>query len=300
MNKVEIISWLIFSFAVFSVFLVYISYRKSFDIIKPEKRKIPVTIDPEQFHLAYEKIFFKATDGVDLVGWFIPAVSGETDKTIIFCHGWGSNKGEVLKDTWFLAENGFNLFYFDFRMSGESKGNMASVGYFEIRDLEGAIKFLKEVKPEESSQIFLYGCSMGASVAIYVAKHYPEIKALILESAFFSYKSVIKNWSWGRLKVPYFPLVMMTLFFVKLKLKVDPELYSPVYNIAGVYCPVLFINGDNDDLVSIDEVKKMFEFCPSKNKDLWIVKGASHAKCPEVAGVVFVEKVLEFLKKATS
>jgi len=296
MNKMEMIYWFIFSFGFISFILVYISYKKSFEIIQPIK-KSPITITPENFYLPYEKVFFHSSDGVELSGWFIQSVNGESDKTIVLCHGWGSNKGEILKDTYFLAENGFNLFYFDFRTAGESKGNIASVGYLEVRDLDGAIKFLKEVKSEESRNLSLYGCSMGGSVVIYTAAHFPDIKCLITESAFFSYKNVIKNWSWGRLKVPYFPLVLMTLYFVKMKLKVDTELYSPSHNVMKLNIPVLFINGDNDDIVPVSEAKKLFDYCSSKEKDLWIVKGSSHAKCPEVAGNIFVKKVIEFYQK---
>jgi len=297
MNKLEIFYWLLFSFAVLAFVLVYISYRKSYDIIRPPKRRVPVTVHPEQFHLAYETINFTASDGIELNGWFIPAEGGETDKTIIFCHGWGTNKGEILKDTHFLSEQGFNLFYFDFRASGDSKGDISSVGYLEIRDLDGAVKFLRNFKQKESECLSLYGCSMGGSVAVYGARHYPEIKCLLSESTFLSYKNVVKNWSWNRLKVPYFPMVMMTLYFVRRKLKVDSDLYSPLYNITDVKLPCLFINGDNDDLVPVEDAKKLFELCPSKEKDFWLIKGSSHAKCAEVAGQVFIEKVSEFFRK---
>ena len=96
------------------------------------------------------------------------------------------------------------------------------------------------------------------------------------------------------MKVPYFPMVAMTIFFVKRKLKVDSNLYSPAYNIDKITAPIFLVNGDNDDLVSIDEAKKLLELCPSPKKDLWIVKGASHAKCPETAGIHFAQKTCEF------
>ena len=41
----------------------------------------------------------------------------------------------------------------------------------------------------------------------------------------------------------------MTLFFVRLKLKADPQQYSPIYNIGKVSAPILFVNGDHDDLM---------------------------------------------------
>ena len=78
----------------------------------------PMWIFPEQFGLRYEKISFKTRDDLELKGWFIPSTTGDT-RTILMCHGWGDNKGELLKQTYFLNENGgFNLMYFDFRSHG--------------------------------------------------------------------------------------------------------------------------------------------------------------------------------------
>lgn len=295
MTLSELLIWTSLCAILLLILVVYIAYKKRDSVLRPPNRRSPINITPENFNLAYETVFFDSSDGIELSGWFIPCASKESDKTIILCHGWASNKGELLKDTYFLAEKEFNLFYFDFRGCGESKdAGISSVGYLETRDLEGAIKFLKEVKPLESASISLYGCSMGGSVAIYLAAHDTQIKSLIAESTFFSFDSVIRNWSWKRLHVPYFPMVKLVLFFIKRKLNVDSNLYSPAMNVSKLKCPVLFINGDNDDLVSLKEASKLLEMCQSKDKDLWIVKGASHAKCPETAGAVYREKVCNF------
>jgi len=291
----EVLIWTFISTVALFVLSVYIAYKKRDSVLNPPNRRSPVTITPENFKLAYETVFFNSSDGIELSGWFIPCASKESDKTIVLGHGWASNKGELLKDTYFLAEKEFNLLYFDFRGCGESKNvGISSVGYLETRDIEGAIRFLKDVKPAESASISLYGCSMGGAVAIYCAAHDEQIKSLVAESTFFSFDSVIRNWSWKRLHVPYFPMVIMVLFFIKRKLGVDSNLYSPSVNVGKLKCPVLFINGDNDDLVSTKEASKLLEMCQSKIKDLWIVKGASHAKCPETAGAVYREKVCNF------
>ncbi|MEW5950622.1 MAG: alpha/beta fold hydrolase [Elusimicrobia bacterium] len=299
MTTNEILIWIPFSFLAVLLFAVYLSYKKRDAILNPPNRRSPVNVTPENFKLPYETVFFNSADSVELNGWFIPSQNGESSKTIIFCHGWASNKGELLKDTWFLAEKGFNLFYFDFRGCGESKdAGISSVGYLETRDLDGAVKFIKSARSQYASEIYLYGCSMGGSVAVYHAAHNKDIKAVLAESVFYSFDSVIRNWSWKRLKVPYFPMVKMTLFFVKRKLKVDANLYSPVLNVGKISAPILFINGDNDDLVSQEEAQKLFELCSSPKKDIWIVKGASHAKCPETAGMHFMQKVSDFFSAA--
>ncbi|MBI5744164.1 MAG: alpha/beta hydrolase [Elusimicrobia bacterium] len=295
MNKAELINWLLFALASLAASAAYISYKKSAYIIQPP-RKTAVAFAPDQYRLAHETVEFATADGVRLKGWFVPAPGGEAGRTIIFCHGWGSNRGEMLRDTWFLAEQGFNLFYFDFRASGESKGSVSSVGYLETRDFDAAYNFLKTNRPQAAASVGVFGTSMGGAVAVYAAAKYPELVCLLAENTFLSYNRVVEYWSWKRLKTPYFPLVWLTLFFVRRKLKADPEPFSPVYNITGVKMPVMFINGDNDDLVPEADAERLFGLCPSEKKQMWVVAGASHAKCAEVGGEVYRNKVSAFFK----
>jgi len=300
MSKAEILNWFLFALGAAVALAVYLSYSKTTEIIR-HPRNAAVAQTPDQYKLAYETIDFATADGVRLRGWFIPAAGGESPlredksgRTIILCHGWGSNRGELLRDTHFLAEHGFNLFYFDFRASGESKGVTSSVGYLETRDFDAAYDFLKTNRPEAAAAVGVFGTSMGGSVAIYSAAKYPEIVCLLAENTFLSYNRVVANWSWRRLKTPYFPLVAMTLFFVRRKLKADPEPYSPRYSVTGVKIPALFINGDNDDLVPLADAKVLFAMCPSEKKEMWVIAGASHAKCAEVGGEVYRDKVTAF------
>jgi len=296
MTKTELLNWFLFAVGVFTALIVYVSYRKSAAVIQPA-RKPGLAYCPDQYKLAFETVEFATADNVRLKGWFVPAPGGDVGCTIIFCHGWGSNRGEMLRDTWFLAEHGFNLLYFDFRASGESKGSVSSVGYLETRDFDAAYEFLKANRPHAAESVGVFGTSMGGSVAMYAAAKYPEIACLLAENTFLTYSRVVSNWSWRRLKTPYFPLVWLTLFFVRRKLKADPEPYSPFYSVAGVKVPVLFINGDNDDLVPMQDAETLFGMCPSEKKQMWVVAGASHAKCAEVGGEIYRNKVSAFFKE---
>ncbi len=294
MSGFEIFNWLIFSLLALFGFGAIIAYVKSDSILKPAR--MPLSIFPEHFSLAYEPIQLRTEDGVFLKGWFIPSVKGKSDKTIIVCHGWGSNKGEIFRDTHFLAEEDCNLFYFDFRASGESKGQLSTVGYLERKDFDAAHKFLKTHKSEEAQTVGLLGLSMGSSVAIYAASKNKDIKCLVAENAFYSYRRVIANWSWLRMKMPYWPLVPMTLFFVRMKLKANPDDYSPRYHIGKVAQPILFVNAEHDDLVPLKDGKKLFNSCASEKKEFWIVPGATHAKCAEVSGENYRRKIINFFK----
>ncbi len=303
MSKIEMLNWFLFALGLLAALAVYAAYRKSGEIIQPVRRGA-LANTPDQYRLAHEAVEFSTADGVRLKGWFLPAAgAGRSDAfqgqeatgcTIIFCHGWRSNRGEMLRDTWFLAEKGFNLLYFDFRASGESKGAVSSVGYLETRDFDAAYEFLKANRPHAAEAVGVFGTSMGGSVAVYAAVKYPELVCLLAENTFLSYNKVVANWSWRRLKTPYFPLVALTLFFVRRKLKADPEPYSPLYNAGKIKIPVMFINGDHDDLVPLPDAEALFGLCSSEKKQMWVIAGASHAKCAEVGGEVYRGKVAAF------
>ena len=87
------------------------------------------------------------------------------------------------------------------------------------------------------------------------------------------------------------------MFFVRRRLKADPEPYSPLYNVGKIKLPVLFINGDHDDLVPLPEAEKLFEKCSSEKKQMWVIAGASHAKCAEVGGEVYRGRVTAFFRE---
>ncbi|MDO8803773.1 MAG: alpha/beta hydrolase [Elusimicrobiota bacterium] len=293
MSKVELLNWFLFALAALAALVVYLAYKKSSEIIQPV-RGGALAYTPDQYRLAHEAVEFSTADGVRLKGWYIPAAGEGSGRTIIFCHGWGSNRGEMLRDTWFLGELGFNLFYFDFRASGESKGSVSSVGYLETRDFDAAYEFLKANRPHAAEAVGVFGASMGGSVAVYAAAKYPELVCLLTENTFLSYNKVVANWSWRRLKMPYFPLVALTMFFVRRKLKADPEPYSPLYNVGKIKLPVLFVNGDHDDLVPLSDAEALFGLCRSEKKQMWVIAGASHSKCAEVGGEVYRGKVAAF------
>jgi fermentation-respiration switch protein FrsA (DUF1100 family) len=79
-----------------------------------------------------------------------------------------------------------------------------------------------------------------------------------------------------------------------MKLGADPELYSPIHTAGAVKQPVLFVQGDQDELVPQPEAKALYEACGSDGKTLWMMTGAGHAKCAEVGGEAYRKRVGEF------
>ena len=258
----------------------------------------PMWIFPEQFGLRYEKLSFKTKDGLELKGWFIPSPNGDK-RTLVMCHGWGDNKGELLKQTYFLNENGgFNLLYFDFRSHGESEGTVTTIGPLETADFDAAVAWLRAHKPEQADNIGVFGLSMGAAVAVVSMPKHPDLRCAAVESPYSSYRGVIRRWAWNHLRVPPVPLVNITLLFLRWRMN-DPKVdaFNPVES-AGLIAPrpMLYIAGEFDDLMPVGDVNRVFT-AAGEPKQLWVVPGAWHAKCREAAGLEYDTKLIGFFDR---
>ncbi|PQQ66050.1 alpha/beta hydrolase [Acetivibrio saccincola] len=272
-----------------------ISIKTAMTLTKPERSELPVfsaNIVPE-----YDSISFRDINNeVTLKGWFF--ISPESNKTIILAHGYGSNRLPFREDTIGLIKSflneGYNLMTFDFRNSGESEGDVTSVGYFEKSDLLGAIEYAKK---RGSDEIVLLGFSMGASTAILAAAESQDVDAVIADSPFSDLTSYLdENLSvWSNL--PSF-FNKTTLFTMKLLTGVDTKDVSPVNEIGKIYPrPVLLIHSTDDELIPVKHSYILKE-ASGDNVELWETSGASHIKTYKEYPDEYIKKVLDFINNS--
>ncbi len=264
--------------------------------LHPISKRKALDIWPKQYNLSYEDVTFVTKDQIWLRGWFVPSEK-PSEKTIILMHGWGMNRADIFKNTYFLQAVGYNLFYFDFRALGESGGRVSSIGYLERNDIAAAVSFLKKTRPQCCRKIGLYGISMGGMVAICEAARNREIVCVGAEAAYYSFRRVVSRWAWVHRHVPYFPLMPIVLHYIRKQLKGNPERYSPKYNIPKISPrPILLIHGRYDSLVPAVQAKQLYR-CAGEPKELWLVPGAKHGKCAEIGGFEYKQRLTDFYKK---
>ncbi|MFK5977513.1 MAG: alpha/beta hydrolase [Rhizobiaceae bacterium] len=178
MGKKKLITLLLLALIVPVVAVYGISYVAAYKVLHSPRQATLKT--PADYGLDYEKISFESTDKIPLKGWWIPS---KGDAVIFVIHGYGANKaGWLGKDIngkeeyldWLasapsLNKAGFNLVYFDLRASGESGGDMITLGKYEANDLMGAVKWVLANKKRSDGSKFasvgLLGMSMGGNVS---------------------------------------------------------------------------------------------------------------------------------------
>ena len=285
--------------AAFAVLVPLVGYWGAGIVLHPPSMS-PMAYFPENYGLRYEKTSFKTSDGLTLRGWLIPSAKGESAPTILMCHGWGDNKGELLDETHFLVEKGgYNLFYYDNRSHGESDGKITTMGVLELIDLEAAVKHLSETRPSAIARLGAFGLSMGASVLAMALGRHPEIRAAVLDSPFPSYRRVVRRWAWNKFRAPYVPFVWATLEMLKWRAgNGEIDRYSPMNFIGQVKDrPLFFIAGGQDTLMPVEDVKLVYDAANGCPKEFWVVPEAEHGKCHEAAGPEYESRVLAFFEK---
>jgi pimeloyl-ACP methyl ester carboxylesterase len=283
--------------AVVAASCVALSAYVGWNLTHPDRETVYET--PEKYGLAYEDITFQSRlDKLKLKGWFLPS-KNENGMTIVVAHGYGKNRMQddvpVLELAKSLSQKGYNLVMFDFRNSGESEGNLTSVGQYEKYDLLGAIDWAGK---NTDDKIVLLGYSMGAATALITAAEAPEVSAVIADSPFNNLKNYLSEnlsvWS-GLPKYPFTPLIMM---MIPTATGTDPEQVNPLKAIDEIYPrPVLFIHGKGDKSIPYKNSKSMAEKYPGTFQ-LMLVDKADHVKSYSVDPAVYVAKVDGFLQSS--
>lgn len=281
----------IFAILIFVGWALVVSFFSFFRFFRPAK--LPISKTPADLGFDFEEISFLAKDGKKLSGWFLPARE-KSEITVLLFHGYQGNKQEMLSFAEFLHPK-YNLFLFDFRAHGESSGHFTSIGFLEIRDVLGAIDYLKNQKKEESQKIGVLGFSLGAAVGIMAAKDSPEIKAIVADSSYASFDRMV----FSVYRVTGFmkkPMTAFARFFGKFFFKIDIAEVSPKEAVKKIKTPILLIHGELDKEISIEDPRMIFQ-AASGPKEIWEAKGSSHGQAYFLEKEIYQEKVLTFFEK---
>lgn len=254
---------------------------------------------PDQYGLAFEKVEFESrTKDVSLQGWFLPSPSAPVKMNIIMAHGYRKNRlqpdAEALKLAKTLVGHGYNVLMFDFRNSGESGGELTSVGYLEKYDLLGAVDWVKTNHPEP---VAIHGFSMGASTALTAVSEEPAVVGLVADSPFNHLTRYLKEnlptWS----NLPNFPFTPLILGILPPLTGIDPDQVDGLTAVDRIYPrPILFIHSTDDHSIPFQNSESMWV----KHKDrfeLWQISGADHVEGHALYPKEYEEKVLDFYNR---
>ena len=266
-----------------------------------------ITETPAALGMNYRDVtFLSRQDHLLIRGWFMPGVLPDghltTERTIIMVHGLHDNRealdGGLLKLSADLVHKGFAILVFDFRGHGQSTPAPLSMGYYEQRDVLGAVDFLQSghlpyPNLGRPKAIGGWGISMGGATMLLAAAHDPAIRGVVADSAFAAFVPLLE-----RNNLMPGPIIPGVLFAMQLLYGINYNAVRPVDVVASIAPrPLFFIEGTSDGLVppwNMTELAAAAKAAPNASVQTWLVPGANHIQSFDVMGNVYAQRVAAF------
>ena len=269
-----ILKLVIVSLGVYVFLSAYFYFIQSSLIYYPEMPGRNLASSPESIGLTYQNIELITEDDIKLHGWFIP--NDKTKKTVLFFHGNAGNISHRLESIKIFHQLGLNVFIIDYRGYGQSEGKTTEEGTY--RDAEAAWNYLIETRGISNQQIIIFGRSLGAAIATWLAnKHTPA--GLIIESGFTSVANM------GQKLYPFLPIRWLTHFS-----------YDTREYVKNISCPVMIAHSSDDEIIPYDEALEIFHSAPEPK--IFLDMRGGHNDGFIVSGSDYIDGLRLFINQA--
>ena len=195
-----------------------------------------LTMTPTDVGMDFQDVSIATTDGVMLHGWFI---AGRSSRVLLFFHGNAGNISHRLDSIAQFQELGLSILIIDYRGYGQSAGRTTERGIY--RDADAAWRYLIDDRGIVANDIVIFGRSLGASVASWLASEY-QPSALIVESSFTSIPDIAQD------IYPWLPVRWLS------RLSHATRDY-----VRDVRCPILIIHSRDDEIIPFHHGETIFE-----------------------------------------
>lgn len=217
---------------------------------------------------SHRDVVFPSSDGIPIHGWYFPAENAIG--SILVLHGNAQNLSTHVNSVLWLVKEGYNIFIIDYRGYGWSGGEPTLEGVHA--DADAALEKLFSMPETDPDRVVVLGQSLGGSIAIYTVTHSPHkdrIRALVIDSAFSSYRRIARE------KLDSFWLTWP--FQYPLSWTVTDR-YSADKWIGQVSpMPILILHGLDDPVVPIHHGRKLNEIAVQP-KELWLTARPGHVQ----------------------
>jgi pimeloyl-ACP methyl ester carboxylesterase len=221
------------------------------------------------------------SEGLRLRTW---TLRGRPDKpAIVVGHGVGDSLESFTDLASRLHARGHTVLLLDFRGHGASDDAYTTLGGREREDVRAAAQPLRDRGLAGSGLVFM-GFSMGAVAVLRAAVDQPDVKAVIVEAPYDTYRNNVAHHAWLLYKLPrWVPIIPIAIAFAGWRAGFDPDEVDAVAAARRVRAPLLAIVDGADPRMPESVVRRILDAHPGPKK-LWIAPGAGHVGASLGAG----------------
>jgi len=207
--------------------------------------------------VTFQDVFFTIPSGSKIHGWWFPG--SHDGPVILFLHGNAGHLAMRYSLIQFLMKchpQPGGILIVDYPGYGKSSGKPSEKALFETG--ENACRYLKATLGISSDRIVIFGRSLGGAVALHTAIA-DQCAGLVMECSFLSVARMAQEY------YPYLP---------GLKL-LNRQKFDNESMIKNVGVPILMIHGDRDQIIPVEQGRKLYRIAPEP-KTYVEIKKANH------------------------
>ena len=231
--------------------------------------------------------------GLRLRAWLAP---GDPDRAAaVVVHGLGDSLDSYVDVGAVLNRRGHSVLLLDLRGHGGSEGRLTTLGGHESTDVRAALGALRE-RGHGPAGFVLLGTSMGAVSVIRAAAGEPDVRAVVAEAPYDSYRGTVAHHARLFYGLPeWFPLMPAAIRVAEWRAGFDADEVDTVAAARDLGAALLLIVDGEDPRMPETVVRRVYDAHPGP-KQLWVAEGAPHSGASQRPG--YWEAVLGFLDDA--
>jgi len=215
-------------------------------------RNTQEAISPQSYLLNnYITLGFTDRKGGEHEGWLLLGLRGAP--AIILCHGYDSNRSDLLFLGTILRDNHYNVYLFNF-YGPKAREPYTDFGPREAADLMSAIATVTKQSSINPNRVGLFGTSIGGYASLVAAQLNPKVKALVVETTYATPEAMFDT-QIDRLlggSSGLFHILTEAEFHLATTPAGSPPMYDELPKLMGI--PKLFISGrDSPALAEMTE-----------------------------------------------
>ena len=228
---------------------------------------------PNDFGMEYEDVTVTNPDGMTLAGWFIPSQNGAV---IIMQHGYKSTRDELLNEAQMMQAHGYGVLVTSVRAHDQSEGELITLGYYEMQDMEAWYQYLISRDDIDPDKIGIIGNSYGGMLSIQYAAQNENIKAVVANCAFSSMSDTVSTSVRHFTGLPDFPFVPLIVFWAENMTGIQMEEIDTTQWIPDISPrPVFLMQGGKDTVISPESGQILYD-AANEPKELWFDPELGH------------------------